>query len=87
MTTKQGHQRRDLRMIKTEHEVTRASFQMRDHDISILFLHIMDGGNTEYRAENFRGTVVMTTLNPKATFHNWVLGIIKKELASYEVKT
>ena len=28
----------------------------------------------------------MTTLNPKATFHKWVLGIIKNELASYEVK-
>ena len=75
-----------MKMIRTEHEVTRASFQMRDHDISILFLHMQDGGNTEYRAENFRGSVVMTTLNPKATFHKWVLGIIKNELASYEVK-
>ena len=77
---------RTVRMIKTEHEVTRASFQMRDYDISILFLHMMDGGNVEYRAENFRGSVVMTTLNPKATFNNWVLGIIKRELASYQVE-
>ena len=75
-----------MKMIRTEHEVTRASFQMRDHDISILFLHMQDGGNTEYRAENFRGSVVMTTLNPKSTFNNWVLGIIKKELADHEVK-
>jgi len=77
---------RTVRMIKTEHEVTRASFQMRDYDISILFLHMQDGGNVEYRAENFRGSVVMTTLNPKATFNNWVLGIIKRELASYQVE-
>ena len=75
-----------MKMIRTEHEVTRASFQMRDHDISILFLHMQDGGNTEYRAENFRGSVVMTTLNPKGTFNNWVLGIIKAELANHKVE-
>ncbi len=74
-----------MRMIKTEHEVTRASFQMRDHDISILFLHIMDGGNVEYRAENFRGNTVKSTLNPRGTFHNWVLGIIKEVLAEQKV--
>jgi len=73
-----------MKLIKTEHEVTRASFQMRDYDISILFLHTLDGGVTEYRAENFRGNVVKTLLNPKVKFHNWVLGIIKVEIMDQE---
>ena len=74
-----------MKLIKTEHEITRASFQMRDYDISILFLHIMDGGNVEYRAEDFRGRVIKTQISPKATFHNWVIGTIREVLAQQEV--
>ena len=77
---------KSMKLIRTEHEVTRASFQMRDFDISILFLHMMDGGNTEYRAENFRGSVVLRTLNPKVKFNKWVLGVIKDVLADTKVK-
>ncbi len=77
---------KSMKLIRTEHEVTRASFQMRDYDISILFLHMMDGGNTEFRAENFRGSVVLRTLNPKVDFHKWVLGVIKDVLADTKVK-
>ena len=73
-----------MKLIRTEHEITRASFQMGAHEISILFLHTVDGGVVEYRAENFRGAVVKTALHPKGTFHNWVLGIIKAELALHE---
>ena len=76
-----------MKLIRTEHEITRASFQMGEHEISILFLHTVDGGVTEYRAENFRGAVVKATVNPKGTFHNWVLGIIKAELALHEMVT
>jgi len=73
-----------MKLIKTEHEVTRASFQMREFDISFLFLHTNDGGNIEYRVEDFRGRIVKTQRNPKGTFHNWVLGVIKAELALHE---
>jgi len=73
-----------MKLVKTEHEVTRASFQMRDYDISYLFLHTNDGGNVEYRVEDYRGHTLKTVMNPKGTFHNWVLGIIKAELAQYE---
>ena len=73
-----------MKLIKTEHEITRASFQMREHDISILFLHIMDGGVIEYRAEDFRGRVIKTQMNPKATFHNWVVGTIREVLVMQE---
>ena len=74
-----------MKLIRTEHEITRASFQMGEHDISFLFLHTQDGGVTEYRVENFRGGVVKATVNPKGTFHNWVLGVIKADLALHEV--
>ena len=77
---------KSMKLIRTEHEITRASFQMRDYDISILFLHMMDGGNTEYRAENFRGSVVMTSLNSKVPFTKWVLGVIKDVMADTQVK-
>ena len=79
-------QNKSMKLIRTEHEVSRASFQMRDHDISILFLHMNDGGRIEYRAENFRGSVVLAELNPKKTFHAWVLSVIKTVLAEHKVK-
>ena len=58
---------------------------MREHDISFLFLHTIDGGNVEYRVENFQGRTVKTQVNPRGTFHNWVLGVIREELANHEV--
>jgi len=76
---------KSMKMIRTEHEITRASFQMREYDISFLFLHTQDGGIHEYRVEDFRGRTVKTAVNPKGTFHNWVLGVIKAELANAEV--
>ena len=78
---------KSMKLIRTEHEITRASFQMGEHDISFLFLHTMDGGVVEYRVENFRGGIVKTALHPKGTFHNWVLGVIKAELALHEKVT
>ncbi len=77
---------KSMKLIRTEHEITRASFQMRDFDISILFLHMQDGGNTEFRAENFRGSVELSELHPKRSFNNWILKVIKTVLANREVK-
>jgi hypothetical protein len=69
-------------LLKThEHEVDRASYQMVNHGISLIFFHTNNQGTIEYRMESLRGGTLATKTNPRGTFQNFVLACIKVELA------
>jgi hypothetical protein len=58
---------------------------MVNRDISLMFFHINDRGNIEYRAESFRGRTLKTQLNPRSTFENWCLSVIKESIENARV--
>lgn len=72
-----------LNLRTTETEVDRASFQMVNHDIILMFFHYSDPGKgtVEYRCENFRGKTLKNQLNSKMSFDEWVLRTIKERMA------
>ena len=75
-----GPRLRGVKLYTRGGEVDRASFQMVNNDISVMFFHFKNGAESTYQMEGMHGNVLSIQKDARGNFRLWVAKCIKEVL-------